>query len=50
MAAFTISYQHNTLYAAIWYMVISAVEDGERIRKGPPDMTVWSVSSFTAKQ
>lgn len=35
-------------------MVISAVEDGERMgwrqEKRSPDMTLWSVSSFTAKR
>jgi hypothetical protein len=50
MAAFYKLYRRNTLCAAIWYMVISAVEDGKNDEEIHLTWTLWSVSSFTAKK
>jgi len=55
MAAFYESYPHNTLFAAMWYLVISAVEGGtmtgwKNMKRDLMASTFWSAISFTAKQ
>jgi hypothetical protein len=55
MAAFYESYPHDTLFAAMWYLVISAVEGGtmtrwKNMKRDHMASTFWSAISFTAKQ